>query len=345
MFDTNLSSIAHAITHFIGNKLKDEDLRLSTEESVFDEPTRAIIWKYVVSAFKAPEFYRFTHTAELDLNNVYTIARDIFSNQQVFVKRSQDLAKLLETHSQHPQVKSGELFIMYFKRLSFGGVSGDAIGIFKSEKKEPFLFTEEQDAIIDIHSFQGISPSKVDKACVIFNVDEEDGYQVLSVDNLNKGEETKFWFEDFLNIKQRSTEYTKTSNIINITKDFILNDLNSDELMEKSEKIDLLNKSKDFFSENESFDQEEFAVQVFEDKGVADRFKAYTAEKDRDGFNYEEGFEISQDAFKKKQRVFKSVLKLDKNFSVYIHGNRDMIEKGTDDTGRKYYKLYFDEEA
>lgn len=345
MFDNTLSSISHAITHFIGNKLKDEDLRLSTEESVFDEPTRAIIWKYVTSAFKAPEFYQFTHSAELDLNNVYTIAKDIFGNEQSFVKRSQDLAKLLQTHSQHPQVKSGELFILYFKRLSFGNTVGDAIGIFKSEKKEPFLFTEEQDSIIDILSYQGISPAKVDKACVIFNVDEEDGYQVLSVDNLNKGEETKFWFEDFLNIRQRSTEYSKTSNMINMTKDFILNDLNSEELMDKSEKINLLNKSKDFFSENESFDQEEFSVQVFEDKGVADRFKAYTAEKDRDGFNYEERFEISQDAFKKKQRVFKSVLKLDKNFHVYIHGDREMIEKGTDDNGRKYYKLFYEDEA
>lgn len=345
MFENTLSTISHAITHFIGNKLKDEDLRLSTEESVFDEPTRAIIWKYVTSAFKAPEFYRFTHSAELDLNNVYVIAKDIFANQQVFTKRSQDLAKLLQQHSQHPQVKSGEMFVLYFKRLSFGNITGDAIGIFKSEKKEPFLFTEEKEAIIDIHSFQGISPSKVDKACLIFNVDEEDGYQVLSVDNLNKGEETKFWFEDFLNIKQRSTEYAKTSNIINITKDFILNDLNSDDLMEKSEKIDLLNRTKDFFSENESFDQEEFAVKVFEDKGAADRFKAYTAEKDRDGFNYEDRFEISQDAVKKKQRVFKSVLKLDKNFHVYIHGDRDLIEKGTDENGRKYYKLFFEEES
>lgn len=345
MFDTTLSSISHAITHFIGNKLKDEELRLSTEESVFDEPTRAIIWKYVMSAFKAPEFYRFTHAAELDLNNVYVIAKDIFNNEGVFKKRSQDLAHLLQQHSQHPQVKSGELFVLYFKRLTFGGVTGEAIGIFKSEKKEPFLFTEEQDSIIDIHSFQGISPSKVDKACLIFNVDEEDGYQVLSVDNLNKGEETKFWFEDFLNITQRSTVYAKTAGMINITKDFILNDLNTDELMDKSEKIDMLNRTKEFFKENEAFDQEEFSVQVFEDKAVADRFKAYTAEKDKGDFNYDEGFDISQDAVKNKQRVFKSVLKLDKNFHVYIHGDREMIQKGADDNGRKYYKLFFEDES
>ncbi len=37
--------------------------------------------------------------------------------------------------------------------------------------------------------------------------------------------------------------------------------------MEKSEKIDLLNKAKIFLAKM-NFDQEEFAVQVFEDKGV-----------------------------------------------------------------------------
>jgi hypothetical protein len=39
------------------------------------------------------------------------------------------------------------------------------------------------------------------------------------------------------------------------------------------------------------------------------------------------------------------VLKLDKNFHIYIHGGRDMIERGVDESGRKYYKIYYNEEA
>ena len=49
-------------------------------------------------------------------------------------------------------------------------------------------------------------------------------------------------------------------------------------------------------------------------------------------------------AVKKQARVFKSVLKLDKNFHIYIHGNRDLIEQGTDERGRKYYNIYYEEE-
>ena len=57
-----------------------------------------------------------------------------------------------------------------------------------------------------------------------------------------------------------------------------------------------------------------------------------------------DSFEISAQAVKKQARVFKNVLKLDKNFHIYIHGNREMIEQGVDENGRKYYKIYYEEE-
>lgn len=38
----------------------------------------------------------------------------------------------------------------------------------------------------------------------------------------------------------------------------------------------------------------------------------------------------------------KLVIRLDKNFHVYIHGNRSKIEEGKDEKG-KFVKLYYDE--
>ena len=55
-------------------------------------------------------------------------------------------------------------------------------------------------------------------------------------------------------------------------------------------------------------------------------------------------FDISAKAVKKQARAFKSVLKLDKNFHIYIHGDRNMIEQGIDNDGRKFYKIYYQEE-
>ena len=59
----------------------------------------------------------------------------------------------------------------------------------------------------------------------------------------------------------------------------------------------------------------------------------------------EDSFDISSQAVKKQARAFKSVLKLDKNFHIYIHGNKEMIEKGVEKDGRKYYKIYYETES
>ncbi len=344
MFDNTLSSIESVMIHFVGNRLKDDPLKVSTQASGMDPDTEKQLWNYLYAAFKTPEFHRFTHPAELELNNVFSISREVFQNQERFKDRSGALAKLLYDHSQHPNIKSGELFVIYFKDLTFGSLTSDAIGLFKSEKKQPFLFTENQNDALDLFTYSGISPFKVDKACLIFNADEEDGYQVLAVDNLNKGEEAKYWFEDFLKIKPRSTEYIKTSSILSLTKNFIEKDLDAEQPLERQDSIDLLNRSLNYFKESEDFDYEDFNDKVFQNEDTINRFRAYTEENDRDNLQLNESFSIAPEAVKKKSRIFKSVLKLDKNFHVYIHGNREMIEKGTDDSGKKYYKLFYEEE-
>jgi hypothetical protein len=60
----------------------------------------------------------------------------------------------------------------------------------------------------------------------------------------------------------------------------------------------------------------------------------------------EDEFSIHVAAVKKQQRFFKAVVKLDKNFHIYIHGRKDLVEKGYDEkSGKQFYKLYFDKES
>ena len=58
----------------------------------------------------------------------------------------------------------------------------------------------------------------------------------------------------------------------------------------------------------------------------------------------QDNFAISADAVKRQARVFKSVLKLDTNFHLYIHGDREKIERGVDESGRKYDTIYYEQE-
>jgi hypothetical protein len=58
-----------------------------------------------------------------------------------------------------------------------------------------------------------------------------------------------------------------------------------------------------------------------------------------------ESFAISESAVKKSQRSMKSVIKLDRNFHIYVHGGEGLIKKGYDEeTGMEYYQLYFKKE-
>ena len=92
---------------------------------------------------------------------------------------------------------------------------------------------------------------------------------------------------------------------------------------------------------------EEFAQEVMHHEEIVDTFSDYKRNFEQNrGFEINEEFDIHLAAVKKQQKVFKSILKLDKNFHIYIHGRKDLMERGYDEAvGKKYYKIYFDEEA
>ena len=101
----------------------------------------------------------------------------------------------------------------------------------------------------------------------------------------------------------------------------------------------------DYFKTNTDFVQNDFEETVFENDDIRKAFQEYNTEiRTTNDLDDVTSFEISEQAVKKQARAFKSVLKLDKNFHVYIHGDKSLIEKGREDDGRKFYKIYFEEE-
>jgi hypothetical protein len=98
------------------------------------------------------------------------------------------------------------------------------------------------------------------------------------------------------------------------------------------------------FKEKEKFDYEEFTKEVLKDENVIESFSNFKSDYEQEmQVSISEEFPINQTAVKKNQRYFKSIIKLDKNFSIYVHGDRKMIQQGQDENG-KFYMLYFEEE-
>jgi hypothetical protein len=112
------------------------------------------------------------------------------------------------------------------------------------------------------------------------------------------------------------------------------------------DQVKMLDQSVNYFKEKEQFDINEFNSDVFGDPRLIERFQEYgTTYVNNNKVQLADNFEINNTAVKKQSRIFKSVLKLDRNFHIYIHGNRELIEQGYDEsTGRKFYKIYFEEE-
>jgi hypothetical protein len=344
MIYTENTNIERIIIHNVGNKANDDILRLSSSEINIQEDVRQLLITYFFSPFKSQEYFHFYHDTDINMNEVFNYVSIIFDNPETLLDQSQNLAKHLYEQSTHPKIKGGEFYVVYFEDCILDGNTVNAVGLFKSENKDTFLKVFPVGDGFEIESQQGVNINKLDKGCLIFNTEKENGFMVTVVDNTNKGVEAQYWLDDFLHVCQRKDEYYNTQQVLSMYKNFVKEELPQQFEISKADQIDLLNRSVKFFKENDSFEMEEFANEVIAQPEIIDTFNQYKAiyQKEYDT-EIADNFTISEQAVKKQARVFKSVIKLDKNFHIYIHGNRDLIEQGTDEKG-KYYKVYYKEE-
>lgn len=339
--NTNIQNLS---LHKLGNKCNDEVLYLSKKELLIDDAIKDILTSYFLSPFKSNEYYNLYHEADVGLNEVYVYASKIFDNPETLHEQSINLAKHLYEKSNHPKIKGGEFYVVYFKDCIIDGETVDAVGLFKSENKDTFLKVYPAGDGFEIESEQGVNINKLDKGCLIFNTDRKNGYVIAVVDNTNKGAEAQYWIDDFLHVRQRKDEYYNTQNVLAMTRNFVTTELPTRFEVSKADQVDLLNKSVKFFKEKDTFDMDEFANEVIAQPEVIDSFNQYREDYQRDrDIEISDSFTISDSAVKKQARVFKSVIKLDKNFHIYVHGDRNLIEQGEDDKG-KFYKVYYKEE-
>ena len=334
------------ITHHVGNKHREEQNILSNDISIVDEASLEYLLQYFLVSLKMEENFCFNHAVEVELNDTYSIIRGIFSNGDDFIDASKNLAKLLYEQSTHPKINEGELNIAHFSKAILDGETVDAIGIFKSETNVPFIKMESEHSKFKINHDYGFELKGIDKACLIFNTEAEEGYRILILDGSNSSGEAQYWRDDFLNVKPICNDYHQTREFLGITKNYLTTQLSEEFEVNKADKIDMLNRSMDYFKTHENFKRDEFEEEVLKDKELIESFQSfdsnYRAEYDID---LADEFGISNHAVKKQARIFKSVLKLDKNFHIYIHGDRELIEQGTDPDGRKFYKIYFEKEV
>ena len=336
--------ISNLIIHSVGNKLKGDTLLFSDSTVILKSEIEELLLKFMISPFaKLSEFHTFDN---LESNTIYKSVKTIFDMPSVFATESKKMAKHLFENTKNPKVLGGNLFIVHFKDCVVGDEMTDAIGIFKSEIADNYLKVKPSNDRFALEREAGINISKLAKGCMIYNYDSQAGYLVSVIDKRSKTEDINYWSEKFLDVISRQDNYYQTTNTLDCVEHFVTNGLPDLFDINRADQVNLLNKTLEYFKENDDFNWSEFSNEVFEAKELIDELGSYknSYEQDND-LEIAETFTINVPAVKKQAKKIKSIIKLDDRFDIIIHKDKENLLRGKDETsGLNYYQLFFKNE-
>ncbi|MEX2349498.1 MAG: nucleoid-associated protein [Flavobacteriaceae bacterium] len=346
LYNTHIASLS---IHKVGNKSRNESIILSKDTYKLEDELTPLLKEYFFKPFRDKEesYYQFSHEADLDFHELYTIVNAIFDNPSTAHEQSLNIAKHLFEQSQHPHIKSGELYVAYLENMQIDNEKVDGIGIFKSEVKQDFLLFKEKENQLDLVLQQGINLNKLDKGCLIFNTKKEEGYKILSIDS-NKYD-TRYWLESFLGVSLFEDENFYTKKYLKFCQDFARDVVLPSE--DKQQEVLFMNRSVNYFAKNDEFEETNFMNEVIENPDLHPEFRHYKEEK-APKYHIEDvsNFPIANNAVTAARKKIKNIINLDTNIQIKMDFiNTDsaerFIEKGWDEEKQMYYYLvYFNKE-
>ena len=136
MLKTTNAHISRATLQRVGNKLSQEINYTTREEIPLSEDEEQLLKTFFLNSVRSSQdLMKFTHHVSLDYNTVYNSCVKFFDQQISFIEYSNHILNHLYEKSDHPQIKTGELFVVLFENIEFQDITTEAIGIFKIEKK------------------------------------------------------------------------------------------------------------------------------------------------------------------------------------------------------------------
>lgn len=334
MLEVNESKLAHYSIHYLS------EATLLLGEEAFTQPELMLEAAFTQLAFSKIELeqqYEFFHETDIALNEVFAYSKKIFEQDSSFLEQSQNMAKHLHSVSQHPNIKSGELFIGLFENCFLLNEVKKVIAIVKIDEKEMFLDVKNDNNKMIIHGVDGINVKKINNMAIIVDVGQEQPPAVFI--KTKRKEDIVYWQERFLKIKAADEHYHKTDLALNECKKYILKGEN----YSNTEKLGFLNKTLDYFRNEEEFQVDHYIETVFEQADATQKDILVNSVKPYETV-------ISDSALEKAEKKYKRKIKLDSNIEIQVNIQHidqidELIEVGYDEaTNRKFYKIYFQDE-
>lgn len=350
MLDFSATNIQKLAITYVGNKAKYEGVSIprTTLTPLHDFAHEILLPVFLRPFEKTEEFFYFHHLDDVSNNQTFQHCMAIFEDPDRLPEVAAKLTAQLYESMLAPRSNGGELLVAYFDALDLNGEKTPAVGIFKVNSRDPFLKIERSEEAFRLNVLEGIPTAKAETAALIFQMDESEGYRVCAIDSVSKKGEISFWKDDFLQIRPIEDGFYNTRHYMSLAGEFIAQQAPRKFGLDRGDQMELMYRTSNYFKDNETFEIDDFSKQVFPDSEEAQAaLKSYREEYSKqNSVPLEDQFDISPQAVKRENKIFKSVIKLDKNFHIYVHGRRDLIERGFDEEkGKKFYKVFYEDEA
>ncbi|NER15963.1 nucleoid-associated protein [Spongiivirga citrea] len=346
LYPVNIESLS---LHRVGNKSRNEGMFLSENPCRLTDELQPLIKEFFFKPFRDKEenYFQFTNDVDVTFNSLFEIVSAIFDKPEAVHEQSKKITSLLFDQSQHPHIKNGEVYVSYLTNVVIDNQKVEAVGIFKSEIKQDFLQFEEQSSNLEMVLQQGINLNKLDKGCLIFNIEKENGYKILSIDSNRY--DTKYWLENFLGVDALNDENFKTKKYLKFCQDFAKDVVLPAE--DKKEQVMFMNRAVNHFAKNDDFEESSFLNEVIDNPDLIPEFKHYKVEK-APKYQIEDltSFPIANKAVSAARKTIKNVIDLDTNIQIKMdfinpESAEKFVEKGWDEEKQMYYYLvYFNKE-
>jgi hypothetical protein len=342
LFNAQIESIS---LHKVGNISRNEPIFLSDEPFKLSDEITPLIKEFFLKPFREKEevYYQFAHEVDMEYNEMYSYASAMFEAPHRAHAISRNIAEHLFEQSNHPHIKSGEVYVVHFKRASLNNVEMDAIGIFKSEIKSDFIEMKEEESHLDMVLSQGIALEKLDKGVLIFNCNKEEGYKILTVDSNRY--DARYWIEHFLGLEVFQDENFFTKKYLGFCQAFGKEVVLAAE--DKKEEIVFLNRAVDHFAKNDDFEENDFINKVIDNPDLQAEFRNFKVDKG-EKYSIEDvsSFPISNSAVTEARKKIRGVIELDTNITIKLdlinpETADNFLEKGWDEEKQMYYYLCY----
>lgn len=331
MSQINIKSIDLATIQLVGNKTRGEGLSAAMTLADVNK-SRDFLTELIEKSFSMDDLKCFSYIDSFELNPMYQFVSKIFDDKNSFLKQSVNIATFLYDQSVHPNIRSGELYVLlmdceYKKKIV------EAIAILKSEKKDPFLATDNDGKEISVKTIYGTGLKGLDKGALILNTDREHGYLISTIDNTNNGSDAQYWTESFLHVANCEDDYHQTMRLMDMCKGFVKQQPELDGAI-------MAKKTADVFAMGEAIQVDNLAEMICQSEKQRQEFDAFRQMFEREHGTFEEEINVVKKAAIRKPVTKLATLRLGENYEVKILNPMAKIEQGSDKEGR-FWKLYY----